>query len=75
MVKVGVIVPARNEEAYLGKTLEHLLNQTLKPEKIIAVDDGSIDKTAELAEKYGTSVIRLPTRKYNVVGMPSWLLF
>ena len=70
MAKVGVIVPARNEEAYLGKTLEHLLNQTLKPEKIFVVDDGSIDKTAELAEKYGVSVIRLPTRPYNVVGMP-----
>ena len=70
LVKVGVIVPARNEEGYLGKTLEHLLNQTLKPEKIVVVDDGSLDKTAELAEKYGVSVIRLPTRPYDVVGMP-----
>ena len=70
MVKVGVIIPARNEEAYLGKTLEHLLNQTLKPEKIIVVDDGSTDKTAESSEKYGVSVIRLPKRTYNVVGMP-----
>lgn len=69
MAKIGVIIPARNEEAYLGKTLRCLLNQRYKPDKIVVVDDGSTDKTAEIAKKHNALVVQLPDRGYSAIGM------
>ena len=45
-------MPVRNEEKYLGKTLADLIKQTLKPYRIIVINDGSTDKTAEIALKF-----------------------
>lgn len=70
LAKSGVIIPARNEEKYLGKTLEHLLSQKYKPDIVVVVDDGSSDKTAEIAKNNGAVVIQLPDRRYSVVGRP-----
>lgn len=50
----AVIIPARNEEGYLGRTLDSLLRQTEAPERIIVVDDGSTDATARLAGRVAT---------------------
>lgn len=53
-LSVGVIVPARNEVAALPRTLDALLAQTLVPQMILVVDDGSTDSTlARLTEHYG----------------------
>jgi len=70
VVKIGVVIPARNEEEYLGRTLECLLNQTLKPDAIVVVDDGSSDRTAEIAKQFGVTILTRPDRGYSVVGMP-----
>lgn len=43
--KVSVIVPAHNEEQYIGDTLTSLLEDTYPNKEIIVVDDGSADKT------------------------------
>lgn len=51
-MKISVIIPAYNSEMFLAETLDCLLNQTLKDIQIIAVNDGSSDKTAEIIEKY-----------------------
>lgn len=51
-MKIGIIIPAHNEEKYLEKTLNSLLNQTHKAMKIIVVDDNSTDKTSEICKKY-----------------------
>jgi len=56
--RVSVIIPARNEEHSLPHLLDSLKNQTLKPYEIIVVDDGSEDKTSEIAKKYGAIVVR-----------------
>ncbi len=51
-----IVIPAHNEEAYLQKTLQSLVEQTRLPKKIIIVDDASTDGTAqiirEFSEKY-----------------------
>jgi glycosyltransferase involved in cell wall biosynthesis len=49
---VSVIVPARNEEASLGACLESLVAQSGIDFEIIVVDDGSTDRTAEIARSY-----------------------
>jgi glycosyltransferase involved in cell wall biosynthesis len=69
-MKIGVIIAARNEERFLEKTLQHLLNQTLKPNKVVVINDGSTDKTAEIAKKHNAFVVSLPDRGYGVVGSP-----
>jgi len=50
--EVSVIVPARNEEACLGSCLESLTGQQGVPFEIIVVDDGSTDRTAEIARSF-----------------------
>ncbi len=53
---VTVVIPAFNSSLYIAQTLESVLNQTVKPFEVLAVDDGSTDDTAEIAERFGHSV-------------------
>jgi glycosyltransferase involved in cell wall biosynthesis len=50
--EVTIIVPARNEEACLGDCLASLVAQTGVEFEIIVVDDGSTDRTHEIAEGF-----------------------
>ncbi len=52
MTSVSVIVPAYNEEKYIKKCVDSILNQTLKDIDIILIDDGSTDKTFEIMQEY-----------------------
>lgn len=49
---VSVIVPARNEEACLGACLESLVAQADLSFEIMVVDDGSTDRTREIAQSF-----------------------
>jgi glycosyltransferase involved in cell wall biosynthesis len=68
--KIGAFIPARNEEKYLAKTLESLVAQDLKPDKIILVNDGSSDQTKSIAIEYGCEVIDLDNDKVEGQGGP-----
>ena len=46
---VDVIIPTLNEEATIALVLASLARQTVRPRRIVLVDDGSSDKTVELA--------------------------
>jgi cellulose synthase/poly-beta-1,6-N-acetylglucosamine synthase-like glycosyltransferase len=50
--KVSIILPARNEEEFIGKCLESLINQDYKNYEIIVIDDSSEDKTGEIISEY-----------------------
>jgi len=55
---VSVIVPARNEEACLGACLESVVAQTGVTLEIIVVDDGSTDRSRQIAQSFaGVHVI------------------
>lgn len=69
-MKYAVVVPARNEEKYIEKTLYALRKQTVAPSQIIVVDDGSKDRTGEMASMYADVVVRLADRGYGVAGRP-----
>ncbi len=52
MGKISVIVPLYNTEKYIEEAILSLLNQTIKIDQIIVVDDGSTDNGAEIVKKY-----------------------
>jgi glycosyltransferase involved in cell wall biosynthesis len=85
---VSIVIPARNEECNLGACLESLTTQSGVAFEIIVVDDGSTDRTHEIAQRFaGVRVIfpePLPegrTGKNNALvagageARARWLLF
>ena len=54
---VSLIIPARNEEHNLPKLLASLGNQQARLHELIVIDDGSTDRTAEIARSHGARVI------------------
>ena len=69
MVDVSVIVPAYNEEKYLPNLLECLRKQETRfTFEVIVTDDGSTDRTTEVAQAFGAVVIPNEA-KLDVVGM------
>ena len=68
MLSYVLITPARNEEAYIEKTIRSVTSQTVLPKRWIVVSDGSTDRTDEIVMKYlpGNSwmeLVRMPERK------------
>ena len=54
-MKLSVIVPVYKVEAYLAECVDSLLNQTLFDLEILLVDDGSPDRSGEIADRYAAS--------------------
>ena len=50
--KVSIILPARNEEKFIDKCLNSLVNQDYPNYEIIAINDSSDDSTGEIIKKY-----------------------
>ncbi|MGM0486368.1 MAG: glycosyltransferase family 2 protein [Planctomycetota bacterium] len=49
---VSVIVPAHNDEPYIGQCIESILGQTFEDFELIVVNDGSTDNTPSIIEEY-----------------------
>lgn len=50
---LSIVIPAYNEEKYLGACLEALTKQTVKePFEVIVVDNASTDRTADVAKSF-----------------------
>jgi dolichol-phosphate mannosyltransferase len=64
--KVSVVLPALNEEETIGKVIDEIPVEELEAKgyqtEIIVVDNGSTDKTAEIAAAQGAKVISEPNR-------------
>ena len=70
MMNCSVIIPAYNEEAYLPKTIESLrksiiASKLIKNAEIIVVDNCSSDRTAEIGENLGATVVSEPIRQIS----------
>lgn len=51
-MKVCIIIPAHNEEAYLAQTLDSLCKQSHPPHQLIVVNDHSTDRTQSIIEQF-----------------------
>ncbi|HEY0684640.1 MAG TPA: glycosyltransferase [Steroidobacter sp.] len=49
---ISVIVPSFNSARFIGEALDSILAQSLQPEQIVVVDDGSTDDTADVVRRY-----------------------
>ena len=52
MSKYALVTAAKNEEKYIGQTIESIVKQTLRPEKWIIVSDSSSDRTDDIVQSF-----------------------
>ncbi len=60
---IDVMIPALNEEKSLGQVLDALPKSWVR--RVIVVDNGSTDRTAEIAREHGAVVVSEPVRGYG----------
>ncbi len=56
-MKISVVIPAYNEEEFIGECLKALQAQTRLPDEVIVVDNNSSDNTSVVAKKLGAKVV------------------
>ena len=71
MSKISIIVPVYNTEKYLSKCLNSLIKQTYKDIEIIVVNDGSKDKSLEIAKKFAKQDNRIKVFNKENGGLSS----
>jgi glycosyltransferase involved in cell wall biosynthesis len=54
--KVTVIIPSYNRERFIQQTVDSILSQTYTNLEVVAVDDGSTDKTRQILDAYGERI-------------------
>jgi glycosyltransferase involved in cell wall biosynthesis len=57
---ISLVIPAYNSEPYIRAALRSVVGQSHVPAEIIVVDDGSTDRTGDVAAEFGARVVRLP---------------
>lgn len=62
---ISVLVPAYNEEGYVGRTIQALLNADYPRSKldVVVIDDGSTDETLAEARSFASDVVTVVTKK------------
>ncbi|MCF0136228.1 MAG: glycosyltransferase family 2 protein [Lachnospiraceae bacterium] len=58
-MKVSIIMPVHNREAYIQEAIDSILNQTMDDLELIVLDDKSTDHTVEMVKQIPDSRIRL----------------
>jgi len=60
---VSVVIPVHNGARYLAAAIESVLDQRPKPREVLVIDDGSTDRSARVAERFGgVRCLRQPHR-------------
>lgn len=72
MPRVSVVMPVFNGERYIGEAIDSVLAQHKSELELIVVDDGSTDKTLEIAKRFADTDprVRLVTRPNS--GRPAF---
>lgn len=57
---ITCVIPVFNGERYLAETLDSVLAQSHRPLEVIVVDDGSTDRSADIARAYPVTLLQQP---------------
>src|SRR4051794_7070904 len=66
MPRISVVVPIYNVEPYLDECLDSIAGQTYRDIEVVMVDDGSKDKSPEIAERWVSK-----DRRFRLVTQPN----
>lgn len=69
MPKISVVVPVYNNEKYLKKSIQSILNQTFTDVEIILVDDGSTDSSGDICDEFVEKDSRCKVLHQNNAGV------
>ncbi len=72
-MKISVIIPAYNAEATIEATINSVLSQTVPPNEILVLDDGSTDNTGVILESYKPYVTVLRQSNQGVAHARNFL--
>lgn len=65
-IEVSVIIPAYNTAAYIARSIESALQQTLENIEVIVVDDASTDNTLEVVKSFSDSRLKVFANEQNI---------
>ncbi len=68
-MKVSIVIPALNEEDNLGRVLDQIPFDRLPETEVIVVDNGSSDRTAQVAASRGVQVITETKKGYGIATL------
>ncbi len=66
---VSILIPAYNAERWIGDALASAANQTWPKLEIIVVDDGSTDRTLEIANRFASKQVRVESQAHQGVSV------
>jgi glycosyltransferase involved in cell wall biosynthesis len=55
-MSISVVIPAYNGSRFIAETLESVFAQTLQPDEVLVIDDGSTDDTVAIVESFAPRV-------------------
>lgn len=73
MIKFSVVCPVYNSETFIVETIDNIISQSLPPDELVLVDDGSTDATVTLIKDYlefysGPTTFKLVAAKHKGPG-------
>lgn len=67
-MRISVIIPTYNRAGLIERAVKSVVDQTVKPQEVIVVDDGSSDNTREVVESIQSPLVKYVYRKNGGAG-------
>lgn len=69
---ISIVVRALNEAGHIGRLLASISAQECQPDEVILVDSGSTDRTIEIGEQFGCTVLHMPPGEFTFGRALNW---